>query len=229
MISIIIPTYNERKNIRRVIHDIQRTLTGIDHEIIVVDDDSPDGTEAEVIEAQLTAPVRLVKRVGERGLGSAVVRGLKEAKGGVLAVMDADGSHPAEALIRMAEKIDSGSDIVVASRYVFGGHVENWTSFRKLVSRVASLLAYGLTPIADPMSGYFMLRRNVIEGVELNPTGYKIGLEVLVKGKQKKLDEIPYTFRNRRWGESKLGPSEYINYLKHLVKLYLYKIKSYMP
>lgn len=224
MISVVIPTYNERENIKWIVKEVDVALAGRPHEIIIVDDNSPDGTAEEAARMQPEINVRVIKRVGERGLGSAVVRGFAEAAGDVLAVMDADGSHPPEALARMAEKIDSGCDLVFPSRHIAGGGIEDWTTFRRIVSKCATLLARGLTNCTDPMSGYFMLKRKVIEGVKLNPTGFKIGLEILVKGKYKKYGEVPYIFRNRRAGKSKLSTKEYANYVRHLAQLYSYRI-----
>jgi dolichol-phosphate mannosyltransferase len=226
MISVVIPTYNERENVGWILKEVDGALAGRPHEIIVVDDNSPDGTAAEAAKVE---GVRVIKRIGERGLGSAVVRGFAEAKGDVLAVMDADGSHPPTALAMMAEKIEGGCDLVFPSRHIPGGGIEDWTAFRKLVSKGATLLARGLTKCTDPMSGYFMLKKSVIDGVELNPIGFKIGLEILVKGKHKEYGEIPYVFRNRCAGKSKLSTREYVSYIKHLTRLYVHKIKSLLP
>jgi len=224
MISVIVPTYNEVRNIGRLIPLIYKAL--LDHriEIIVVDDNSPDGTADVAKELSKTYPVRVFVRKNERGLASAVVYGFRRARGDILAVIDADLQHPPELLGKMVELVLRGFDIVVASRYVEGGGVESCSWHRQIISKFAIMLSRPLTDIRDPMSGYFAMKREVIEGVNLNPVGYKILLEILVKGKYERVIEIPYTFRTRRAGSSKMGVGEILNYLRHLYHLYSFKI-----
>lgn len=220
MISIIIPTYNESKNVEPLLKGIDQAMiaAGIsDYEAVVMDDDSPDGTVA-VVEKMGQSKFRAVNRRGKiRGLSEAVIDGFSQAKGDILAVMDADLSHPTDALPRLARAISQGALVAVGSRYVPGGGVNNWPWKRRFVSRVSCLLARPVTPIKDATSGFFMFRREVIQGVRLSPLGFKIGLEVYVKGKhQGKIKEVPYVFTDRREGQSKLGSKVMGQYLRQL-------------
>lgn len=150
-----------------------------------------------------------------------MLEGISTASGSIVVVMDADLSHPPEAIPEMVKKIESGeAEVVFGSRYVKGGSVENWPFYRKIVSKGATLLARSLTKVKDPMSGFFAFRRSVIEGVQLNPVGYKIGLELLVKGKYQKVVEVPIHFANRKAGKSKLGVGEMLKYIDHVSMLY---------
>ena len=194
---------------------------GIDVEIVIVDDASPDGTGEYAEELGKQYPVSVVHRAGKLGLSTAVIEGFAKAKGDILVVMDADLSHPPEKIPEMVSRItDDGADMVVGSRYVPGGKVENWPIHRRAISKGATMLARWLTDIKDPMSGFFALRRPVIDGVELNPIGYKIGLEILVKGNISKAVEVPITFADRKAGKSKLGASVYLKYIDHCISLY---------
>jgi dolichol-phosphate mannosyltransferase len=226
MISIVSPTYNESENIRLLIGRISEVMSGHKYEIIVVDDNSPDGTEDIVKELSKRYPVKILVRNGKLGLASAIMTGFEHAKGDVLGVIDADLQHPPEYILDFVKAIElNGCDIAVGSRYINGGGVEGWSKKRLLTSKVAGLLAKPLVRgVKDPMSGFFFLKRNVIEGVKLNPTGYKLGLEILVKGNYKKVKEIPFTFKPRKNGASKLDKKELLTYLKLLKDLYLYKI-----
>jgi dolichol-phosphate mannosyltransferase len=192
----------------------------------VVDDNSPDDTALAAEKLSKTYPVIVLKRDGKHGLASAVVLGFKHAKGNILGVIDADMQHPPEYLQEFALHVSNGSDIAVGSRYVKGGQLEGWSNFRSLVSWGAVMISKPLTGVKDPMSGYFMLKRKVIEDVSFNPMGYKIFLEILVKGNYNKVKEIPYTFRNRESGESKLKMDEYINYLRLLYHLYGFTLRT---
>jgi dolichol-phosphate mannosyltransferase len=223
VISVVIPTYNERDNVTPLVERLHSALSGYEHEILFVDDNSRDGT-AEVATALASRyPVRVIVRKDERGLGSAVVRGFKEARGEIIAVMDADLQHPPEVVRHMLKTIESGADLVIASRYVQGGGCEGWGLIRRVMSKVAIFLAHLFLPsirkISDPVSGYFMLNKQVIAGVDLKPTGFKILLEILIEGHARNIAEVPYTFRARSKGESKLGARQQIDYLKHLFSL----------
>ncbi|AEC51491.1 dolichol-phosphate mannosyltransferase [Pyrococcus sp. NA2] len=222
-ISIIVPTYNERDNLEELFSRINASLKGYDYEIIVVDDDSPDRTWEKALELSKLYPVRVIRRIGEKGLSSAVIRGFSEAKGDVFVVMDADLQHPPEVIPSLIEGIVEGYDIVIASRYVDGGRVENWPLYRKLISKGAIMIGRLALPkiskIKDPVSGFFALRREVVEGVELNPIGFKILMEILVKGRYSRVKEVPFTFSTRRFGESKLKGKTMINYLRHVYRL----------
>jgi dolichol-phosphate mannosyltransferase len=194
---------------------------GMEAEIIIVDDNSPDGTGAYAEELGRSFNVKVIHRSGKLGLSSAVLEGFAKASGSILVVMDADLSHPPESIPRMVSKIEAGeADVVVGSRYVEGGGAENWPYRRKLISKGATILARPLTKIKDPMSGFFALKRSVIEGVALDPVGYKIGLEVIVKGHVSKVAEVPILFANRKAGKSKLGGFEMLRYIDHVTRLY---------
>jgi len=223
MISIIVPTYNERENLEDLVSRISKALESYEFEIVIVDDDSPDKTWKKAQELAQSYPVRVIRRTKERGLSSAVIRGFKEAKGDIFVVMDADLQHPPEVIPRLIEAIESGADIAIGSRYVQGGKVENWYWWRRLISKGAIVIGRVALPkirnIKDPVSGFFALRREVVENVELNPVGFKILLEILIKGKYSRVVEIPYTFGLRKSGESKLSQKQIFKYLRHLYRL----------
>lgn len=223
-VSIIVPTYNERENLEILVKRIASSLGDKEYEIIIVDDNSPDGTWRLAQELARFYPIKLIKREEKRGLASAVVDGFSHAAGHCFVVMDADLQHPPEAIPRLIEAIENGADLAVASRYIEGGSVRGWSFFRRFVSRGATWLArLFLTNVKDPMSGFFALRREVVEGADLRPEGYKILLEILVKGNYARVAEIPYTFEPRKLGRSKLKGRQYIQYLKHLISLMRYK------
>lgn len=225
MISIIVPTYKEAANIRHLVERISEVMTptGRNYEIVIVDDNSRDGTDS--IMAELVKkgfPARLVTRVSERGLSSAVIEGFHQARGDILICMDADLSHPPEVIPKLFQSIEAdGTDFVIGSRYVPGaGTDESWGLFRWLNSKVATLLARPFTSAKDPMSGFFAIQKNVFSRAEkLNPIGYKIALELIVKCRCRTISEIPIHFANRKFGESKLSLREQINYIKHLKRL----------
>lgn len=223
MISIIIPTYNEAGNIKKLIYSIRAELSRRDFEIIIVDDDSPDGTWKIANElAERFTNVKVIRRKNERGLSSAVILGFKRSKGEILGVIDADLSHPPQLMGRMIDECKN-NDIVIASRYVKRGR-EKMDLFRKMVSKGATLLAKPLTGVNDPMSGYFFFRRKVIDSADLRPKGYKILLEILVKGRYNNYKEIHFIFGKRYHGKSKLGARVYIDYITHLIRLYAYRM-----
>ena len=223
-VSIIIPTYNERENIERVVERCRAALSEYRFEIVVVDDDSPDKTWKIVEDTYSGAEtVRIVRRTEESGLATAVSRGFDEATYELCAVIDADLQHPPEKLPELVAAFDARVDIVIGSRHVAGGGVENWSRFRRIVSRGAMAIAKLALPstrgIADPMSGFFAIRRELIDGVALAPTGYKILLEVLVKCEYERVVEVPYVFTERERGESNLTVDEYWDFLEHVYRL----------
>lgn len=222
MITLIIPSLNEEASISTLLTALL-TILPADGEVIIVDDGSTDGTRARM-QAFTDTRIHVIVRT-ERGLASAVVRGFQEAQGDILVVMDADLSHPVSVVPRLITALDDQSiDLVVASRLIFGGGVEEWPLHRKMFSWCATLIARPLSKgVCDPMSGFFALRKNVIEGVVLAPRGYKILLEVLVKGSAKRVIEIPYTFRNRTLGKSKISARIMGEYVQQLVQLYVKK------
>ena len=182
-ISVIVPTYNEAENIKKLIPMIDSVLKDYDYEIIVVDDNSPDGTAEVAKKLAEQYPVKVLIREKKKGLASAILYGFMNANGDVLGVIDADLQHPPELLGEMAKKIEDGYDIVIASRYVKGGGTEGWSFHRWLISKVAILLARPLTNVKDPMSGCFLL-------------SYKPLLEILVKNSYSRVIEI-FSYRMR--------------------------------
>jgi putative flippase GtrA len=228
MVSVVIPTYNEKDNIQKLIPMIFQVFkkAEINAEVIVVDDNSPDRTwkAAEELAKEKKLPVRVVRRKGKLGLSSAVIEGFKAAKGDALGVMDADHSHPVDVLPDMVKGLER-YDMTVGSRHVKGGDIENWTTKRKIISKVAITMAKPLTKLKDTTSGYFMVRRDVLEGPELNSRGFKICLEVAVKSGAR-IKEVPIVFKDRLHGESKLGSSVMWDYIVHLKDLYKHKIRK---
>ena len=221
-ISIVIPTYNERENIAAVVRDIfaMAVRRGYSIEVIVVDDNSPDGTGNEAEQLAKVFPVTVIHRKGKLGLGSAMVEGFARARGRVWGMMDGDRSHPAETLPDLIEPVRQGRcQLALASRYAPGGAVEYWPRHRWVLSHLATLIGRLFVRVRDPLSGFIFFDRSVVEGISLTVRGYKVGLEILVKGRYDSLIEVPYTFRNREVGHSKLGWSEYINYLQSIVHL----------
>jgi len=223
--SIVIPTYNEAAGIGKLLHALGAVFAqhSLDGEIIVVDDNSPDGTGDVVEGLARELPVRCLHRSGKLGLSSAVIEGWKMARAESVALgaMDADFSHDVNALPKMVAALDSGEyGLAVGSRYVPGGGIANWPRRRIVTSKVACWLARPLTRVRDVTSGYFLVRRDALDGVELDPIGFKIGLEVIAKAHYGRAVEIPYVFTDRVAGESKLNEREVFNYLKQLSRLY---------
>jgi dolichol-phosphate mannosyltransferase len=223
-LSVVIPTYNEAANIGPLLAALREAVGSIPTEFVVVDDDSRDGTPQAARDAEPAA--RVIVRQGEKGLATAVVRGLREATGTYVAVMDADFQHPPEAVVRMLEKaLDDDCDLVIGSRYAAGGSQGNFGPVRRLISWGAGTIGrlalppvrkFGLT---DPMSGLFLVRRDKVDPDALRPTGYKILLEVLGRARLDRIAEVGYAFQDRRGGESKLGAGVMGQYLAHAVRL----------
>jgi dolichol-phosphate mannosyltransferase len=223
--SIVIPTYNEASGIGKLLGALGAIFQthGLDGEIIVVDDNSPDGTGQLVERLSRDLPVRCLHRSGKLGLSSAVIDGWKMARpqSVALGAMDADFSHDINALPNIVHALDSGEyGLAVGSRYVSGGGIENWPKRRIVTSLVACWLARPLTRVKDVTSGYFLVRRDALSGVTLDPIGFKIGLEVIAKAHYGKAIEVPYVFTDRVAGESKLNQREIFNYLRQLGRLY---------
>lgn len=225
--SIVVPTFREAEALPDLIDRVARVRAdnGAIEELIVVDDDSRDGTE-ELIAARTEPWLKLIVRKEDRGLSQAVLAGLRAARGDVLVVMDADLSHPPEVIAEMQKAILDGAEFVVGSRYVPGGTTaDDWGLLRFLNSRIATLLARPLTNITDPMSGFFAMPRQVFQRAdEPSPLGYKIGLELLVRCHCNNVREIPIHFANRTRGESKLTAKQQLLYVRHLARLYRYKL-----
>ena len=237
--SLIIPSYNEGDNIAEIVKILSGLLDSEipgEYELIVVDDDSPDGTWK--IAQELTAQypqLRVMRRQQEKGLSTAVIRGWQVARGEVLGVIDADLQHPPEVLLQLWQEIAKGADLAVGSRHVEGGGVSEWSVIRRFLSRGAQMLGLIILPevigrLSDPMSGYFMVRREAIVGKSLSPVGYKILIEVTGRGKIRWIGEVGYVFRERQAGESKVTWKQYIEYIQHLLRLRfsLWPIKRFL-
>lgn len=229
-ITLVIPTYNEAENVPILLENVYKVFSehGLDGNVTIVDDNSPDGTwkVAEELRGRYEG-LKVIRRMNERGLSSAVLEGFRSSESAILGVMDADLSHPAESIPAIVAPLIRGdAEISVGSRYVSEGGIEDWPARRKISSRLATLAVRGLTSVKDPMSGFFFLKREVIKDAKLNPLGFKIALEILVRGKYDKVVEVPITFRDRLYGETKLGSGVIIDYLLHVIKLYAYKAFS---
>ncbi|MEJ2267664.1 MAG: glycosyltransferase family 2 protein [Nanoarchaeota archaeon] len=229
-VSIIIPTYNEKENIQKLLKEVYFKFQEfkIKGELIVVDDNSPDGT-GQILEQLKNsyATLKVIHRKKKSGLSSAVLEGFNISKGKILGVMDADLSHPPEKIPEMINLIKSKkADFVIGSRYIKGGKIEGWNIKRILMSKTATFLAKIFTKVKDPMSGFFMIKRECIKGKELNSRGFKILLELILKANYKKIKEIPIKFVNRTKGKSKAESKEIINYLKNLFGYWKYKRKN---
>ncbi len=247
--SIIVPTYREAANVKNLTERLFAAMgpTGRPVELILVDDDSRDGIDRVVEELSRDHPVRLIIRTGERGLSTAVIAGFREAKFDRLVVLDADLQHPPETVPALLDRLDAGNcDFVIASRFVEGASIaEDWPGIRRLASLIARWLAYPIAPLTDPMSGFFALHRSTWERADppgeptckqalpvsppgkpvspVNPIGYKIALELYVKGRCRQPGEVPLQFAARAAGESKFGFAEQIRYLRHLTRLYRFR------
>ncbi len=225
VLSIIVPAYREAENLPELLDRLGKVrANGIDLEVLIMDDNSRDGSEEAV--AALGLPwVRFVVRTENRGLSPAVIDGFKLAAGATILVMDADLSHPPEKIPEMLAALDGGADLVIGSRYVPGASTaEDWGLFRWINSRIATLLSRPFTRVSDPMSGFFAFRRALLgTAAPFNAVGYKIGLEVIVKGRCGRCAEVPIHFDQRHRGESKLSLREQLLYLRHLRRLAMFK------
>ncbi len=213
MISIIIPAYKEYDNLVTLIPEIHQTLNGDLHEIIVVDDNSGDGTEG-------IKDARVIVRKDERGLASAVIRGIEECKTDGFVVMDGDHQHPPSVLPSLVKALDNHS-LVVGSRYTGDGGTYGWTLSRKIVSRIASLMGRPLCGIRDSSSGIFGTYKSLLDISKLNPIGFKIGLDIYNKLRYQSKTEVPYIFMSRKHGDSKFTSKQVTEYLKQLLHLYI--------
>lgn len=225
LLSIVIPTYRERDNIEVLFKEIREKISTKDYEIVLVDDNSPDYTWAEALKHIDSRDV-VVRRINMRGLSSAIIDGILFSLSIYAVVMDADLQHPPEAVNTMVAKLSKCDyDIIIGSRYTQGGGIAGWSKTRLFISRSATLIAKIMLPsvrkISDPMSGFFMVKRDLVKSnrEKLNPLGFKILLEILEKCRPSRVAEIPYVFRPRLRGESKLGAKTVIAYLIHVLKL----------
>ena len=237
-LSLVIPTFNEARNLEELIRRLTAILDAClpaAYELIVVDDDSPDETWALALRlADCYPALRVMRRRGEKGLSTAVIRGWQAARGQVLAVIDADLQHPPEIVEGLWSAIAGGADLAVGSRHVSGGGVSDWSALRRALSRGAQLIGLCVLPgvvgrVSDPMSGYFMVRRSAIAGATLSPLGYKILIEVIGRGRIGRIAEVGYVFRERTAGQSKVTARLYLQYLRHLLRLRLALLPQRFP
>jgi dolichol-phosphate mannosyltransferase len=225
-VSVVLPTLDEPQTVAGVIEAARSVLEDRDHEVVVVDD-SPTRATVDVLKERYDEEPRVLweHRQGD-GLASAVLRGFELAEGRRYVVLDADGQHPPRRIRNLLVRLDAGADLAVCSRHVDGGSVAgDWPLHRQLVSQGADALARLAVPTArklsDPMSGYFAVEADVVDGVRerLRPSGYKILLELLARAPVREVAEVPYSFEERAAGESALGAREYARYVEHLVRL----------
>jgi dolichol-phosphate mannosyltransferase len=224
-VSVVIPTYNEAENIPVLVPRLFEALdrSGLSGEMVVADDGSPDGT-ADLAEELLRGRGTVIRRMGPRGLARSVADGFARARSEVLCVMDADLSHPPEAVPELVRAVRRGAGLAVGSRYVPGGGVEGWPWKRRFLSRAACLMAFPVTRVRDATSGFFCVRRAALEGLALSAEGFKIGLEVFVRGRYSKRTEVPFVFTDRLGGDSKLGSSIMMHYIMQILRLVEYRI-----
>lgn len=223
-LSVVIPTLNEAANIDELLNRIFRITSNLNQyqfEFIFVDDDSDDGTREQIKASSSKLSVKVIHRVDNFGLASAVLAGAEAANGSILIVMDADLSHPPESIPSLVQPILSGDkDIVIGSRYVPGGCTPGWSKIRAFSSKLATLPARILTDIRDPMSGFFAVPREKLLNLNRNIPGFKIGLELFVReGSTSRIQEVPIEFQDRKKGVSKLGLTVMISYVRQLISL----------
>lgn len=226
-LALVIPTLCEAENIGGLLDHVRSVLdpVGIPYEILVVDDDSPDGTGAVVSAISLKDPrVRLLVRKGQRGLSGAILHGWQNTDAAILGVMDADLQHPPELLPQLLSAIQAGSDIAIGSRYTPGGELGSWNPVRKLLSAAAVWVTLPLQKAGlrakDPMSGFFLVRRRCLKQVTFQRFGFKLLLEVLVRGRIGSVAEVPFAFGSRYRGASKAGFKVGWDYARLLARLY---------
>ena len=231
-LSVILPTYNEAENLPILLDRLIQILADVDHEIIVVDDNSPDGTwQVAADYAEQWPRIRSVRRTSDRGLSSAVIAGMEIAEGRVFAVMDSDLQHDEAALLAIVQPVlDGDADVSLGSREAEGGSYGEWSNWRRFVSWGGKQLARKLlgVPVSDPMSGFFAVSRERYESVAgmINPKGFKILLEFLARGPRPRATEVGYHFRDRVHGSTKLTGSVVGAYLLALIDLVVGRVVS---
>lgn len=226
-LSMVVPTYNEREGLEELVATVSAEFVRhrIAGEVVIVDDNSPDGTGAIADGLVGRYPVQVVHREGKLGLGSAVIAGFGRARAPVLGVMDADLSHPPSILPGMLAVLRAFDlDAVVGGRYIPGGGAKNWPFVRLAMSRFACVLARPLTPVRDATSGFFLVKRTAVEGVTISAAGFKICLELLMRSRIQSVAEVPYVFADRAAGESKMTTREALGYFAQLRDLYALKL-----
>lgn len=230
-LTVVIPTYNEAENLPELVGRLQKVLDGRNYELLVVDDDSPDGTWELAEElAKTTGLIRVIRRIDETGLSSAIIRGMQEARGAVIAVIDADLQHDEQVLPRVVDAVSDGAQICVGSRKAEGGGFGEWSIARRFVSWAATFIARTATGtrVSDPMSGFFAVDREYFRSVDgnLNPRGFKVLLELLTRGEPERVAEVGYVFRERQHGETKLNSGVVYEYLLGVIDLRLGRVVS---
>lgn len=221
-ISIVLPTYNERENLPKLLAAIAR-LRLPSWEAVVVDDNSPDGTGFLANDLTRQYPLRVIHRPEKSGLASAMVDGFAAARGQFLVAMDSDLSHDPAIIPTLVDRLRAGAMVAVGSRFAPGGGMVGWPAWRQFMSRVATGVARLLfrVPVRDPMSGYFAVQRTFFEQVHplLRPRGYKLLLEMLVRGQPKRIAEVGFQFQDRQYGKSKISPAVIAAYLRMILDL----------
>lgn len=225
MLSVVVPTYNERDNIRQLLGEISAVLSDLEFEseVVVVDDDSPDETArvARTVAEELGLDARVIIRTSNPDLSRSVLRGFREARGEVIAVMDADLQHPPEVLPKLAAAVSTESPIAIATRYGQGGRIENWPLSRRVVSYGAMILTKVLVPpargVSDPISGFFAVHADAFRADELTPYGYKILIELLATIDPERISEVGFTFESREHGQTSLDGAQYLRFLRHVI------------
>ena len=221
MFSVIIPTYNERKNIVELIKKINEVCRKYRYEIIVVDDDSPDGT-SEVVKKLNRSNVKVITRK-KRGLTSAILDGIKKSRYDTICVMDADFSHDPKYIPSMIDSMKN-NDVVIASRYIKGGRTVRWPLIRKIISYGATAMVRPFVRVSDPLSGYIVFRKKILQYKKVNEDAAKISLEILTKCRYKNIAEIPIVFSNRKRGKSAfMNMDTAISYIKQMSRIYIGK------
>lgn len=217
------PTYNERDRLEVLVEAIFAGYAAerVDGELVIVDDNSPDGTGALADALARRHRITVLHRAGKLGLGTAVIEGFAAAGAPIVGVIDGDLSHPPHALPRMLAVMQNRqADVVIGSRYIPGGGTRNWGPGRLLMSKMACVIARGVTPVRDATSGFFLIRKDLVTGVNISAGGFKICLELLVRGRPRTIVEVPYVFEGRTAGESKMNLGEALGYLVQLKDLW---------
>jgi dolichol-phosphate mannosyltransferase len=231
-LTVVIPTYNERDRLDELATALFREADArqVVLEAVIVDDNSPDGTGAIADRLAQRYRVKAVHRAGKLGLGTAVMEGFRAASADVVAVMDADFSHPPHTLPDLFHAFrTTGADMVIASRYIPGGATPGWPIRRLMMSRLACVLTRGLSPVKDSTSGFFLIHRQIAQATTVNAGGFKICLELMCRSGARNIVEFPYWFEDRQQGASKMTLREGLGYLVQLGKLYLARLRSGRP
>jgi len=230
-LSVILPTYNEKENIILILDKIRKVLKDVSYQIIVVDDNSPDGTwEIAQHYAKKHSNIQVIRRLNMKGLSSAILEGFGSSNSKWMVVMDADLQHDEKILVDFVKAFEDGFEIVVGSRKTAGGSIGEWNFLRRVISWVATRMAFFIIKnnVSDPMSGFFGIQKEIFENSidKINPRGFKLLLELLAHNPHVKTHEIGFTFNKRQYGKSKLSTNVIFDYLAALYDLSLGK---YLP